>query len=331
MDSYEIARKAIKFENPKRIPFNFGIIGHSDFISLGYGPPQDWKSPRPSELQEIDEWGCTWEKCGLEDKTMGQCVVHPLSSLNNLREYRWPDPDSAGRFNHIKEALERAKDKFVLAGINGILQRARFLRGFSNLMQDFYLQPKEVHELLERILDFFLGILHNYAKFKRIHGISMPEDWGTQYSTFISPPMFREFFKPIYKKLFDTVHSYGWIMRMHSDGKINDFIEEFINWGLDVIELEQPRALGIEEIGQRYRGRICFEGSIDIQATLPKGDREAIKEEAKLLLENWSTPKGGFIAVCYHGSDIGVSDEIIRIAFDAFQEYGNLFLKNNPC
>lgn len=320
MNSYEIVKRAIKFEGTKRIPFNFENIGYTDFAIVNYTS----QSKRISESEETDEWDCIWKKW--EDKgLMGEPVGYPLGDWDSLKRYKWPDPNDPCRYTGIEEKLRKAGDKFVLAGIDGILRRARFLRGFSNLMEDFYLQPDKIHELLERLLDFSLRILHHYSNFKGIHGISMPEDWGIQTQPFLKTPIFREFFTPIYKKLFDVVHSYGWIFRMHSDGKINDLIEEFIDYGLDVIELEQPRALGIEEIGERYRGRICFEASIDIQATLPKGDRESIREEAKELLQNWATSKGGFIAVCYHGSDIGVSDEVVRMAFEAFQEFGDKF------
>jgi hypothetical protein len=53
--------------------------------------------------------------------------------------------------------------------------------------------------------------------------------------------------------------------------------------------------VGIEEIGRRYAGKICFTGGCDNQKTLPFGTREEIREEARLLLKHWATPQGGFI------------------------------------
>ena len=318
MTSYEIVKRAITFQRPERLPCSFPRIGFSDYGRVMYNAHKP--KAAPSEGEEMDEWGCRWKKWG--DGLIGEPVGHPLSDWEDLKEYAWPDADAPARYAQIEPEIKRAEDKFVMAGIDGILRRARFLRGFPNLMQDFYLEPERVHELLERLLDFFLRTLRQYSKLDGIHGITMPEDWGTQTQPFVRTPMFREFFTPIYKKLFDVVHSYGWTIRMHSDGKINDLIEEYIACGLDVVELEQPRALGIEEIGRRYRGRICLEASIDIQATLPRMDPQAIREEARQLVNEWSTPEGGLIAVCYHGPDIGVPDEMIKVAFEAFQEFG---------
>jgi hypothetical protein len=90
---------------------------------------------------------------------------------------------------------------------------------------------------------------------------------------------------------------------------------------LDVVNLQQPRNLGIEEIGQRYRGRICFESLCDIQATLPRGNSDEIRQEAELLLAHWATPEGGFILSDYgDGVAIGVPNEVKRLMLEAFVE-----------
>ena len=108
---------------------------------------------------------------------------------------------------------------------------------------------------------------------------------------------------------------------MHSCGKVNEIIEGLIEIGLDAINLQQPRALGIEEIGRRFRGRICFESLCDIQHTLPLKDAGDIRAEAQLLLKEWGTPEGGFILGDYgDGAAIGVSPEKKQIMLDAFLE-----------
>jgi uroporphyrinogen decarboxylase len=76
---------------------------------------------------------------------------------------------------------------------------------------------------------------------------------------------------------------------------VNKAIPGLIEAGLDVINLQQPRGLGIEDIGRRFAGKICFETLCDIQKTLPRGNRREIRQEAELLLRCWGTPKGGFI------------------------------------
>ena len=106
---------------------------------------------------------------------------------------------------------------------------------------------------------------------------------------------------------------------MHSCGRINDIIGDLIDIGLDAINLQQPRALGIEQIGREFRGRICFASLCDIQHTLPFKGKEYIQEEAKLLLDHWATPDGGFILDDYgDGEALAVDIQKKRIMLEAF-------------
>ena len=109
---------------------------------------------------------------------------------------------------------------------------------------------------------------------------------------------------------------------MHTCGKVNEIIDGLIEIGVDVLNLQQPRALGIEEIASRFAGRVCFSTTCDIQQTLPfKGEQEII-EEAKLLIDCWGTDAGGLILSEYgDGMAIGVSDDKKRIMLDAFNRY----------
>ena len=67
---------------------------------------------------------------------------------------------------------------------------------------------------------------------------------------------------------------------------------------------------------------MCFESLCDIQHTLPFKTNEEIREEARLLLAHWATPRGGFILSDYgDGRAIGVPLEKKQVMLAAFQEY----------
>jgi hypothetical protein len=149
----------------------------------------------------------------------------------------------------------------------------------------------------------------------------MTDDWGTQKAAFISRDLWYDFFLPRYKRLFDLMHAGGQDVWVHSCGKVNEIIEGLIDAGCDVVNLQQPRALGIEEIGRRYRGRITFESLADIQATLPSGTRERIRDDARALAEHWMLPEGGFVLSDY-GDDraIGAGPDAKLTMYRAFSE-----------
>jgi hypothetical protein len=320
--SSERVRRAVRFQNPDRLPLSFDSLGLSDFGGCGLEFPS---LRNAGDGRGADHFGCVWDKTEMHN--MGQVKGHPLANgAAALRAYEWPDPDNPAYYQKIPAKMaERVADgKYVKVGIFMLLfERMHSLRGFEETLTDLYLEPAFAAELADRLVAFNIRVLRNVASAAgaaNIHGLGFTDDWGTQQACFVSPDKFRAFFAPRYKQMFDVAHGFGWDVHMHSCGKVNDLIEPLIEAGVDSMNLQQPRALGIEEIGRRYRGRICFESLCDIQHTLPFKDADAIREEAELLLRHWATPAGGFILSDYgDGAAIGVPLEKKQIMLEAFR------------
>jgi uroporphyrinogen decarboxylase len=320
MTGYEIIKRAIEFKKPQRIGIRFDEMGVNDTYTVTYGFGKDYGATDP----DADEWGCVHQKTDL--RNMGQVKEHPIRTVDDLKTHRFPDAEDDARYEATEMVLPYADDRYVLAYIGfGLFEQLHFLHGFTDTLADLYLNPPLIESLLDVIVEFKLGLIKNFRKRfpGKIHGITMTDDWGTQQSLFISVSMWRQFFRARYAKLFDAVHDGGMHFWLHSCGRVNEVIPEFIDLKLDVINLQQPRALGIEEIGQRFRGKICFESLVDIQSTLPGGTRREIEEEARLLLEHWATPEGGFILSDYDDPEaIQVSYEQKKTMFEAFKKAG---------
>ncbi len=317
--SYEIVRRAIEFGNPDRLPVRFDALGVSDVHQVGWNQTGAGSHTVPESL---DEWGCLWVRS--EKVNMGQVKGHPLADWAAVGSYEWPNPDDPALYDGMEEGFEGAGDKYVLTGIFMLLfERLHSLHGFQNTLEDLYVDRERLEALADRIVEYDLSIIRNISRRfpGRIHGFSFTDDWGTQRNVFIRPSLWNEFFRPRYKLIFDAAHEAGWHVWMHSCGKVNDVIGSLIEIGLDVVNLQQPRALGIREIGDRFRGRICFESLCDIQHTLPHKGPDEIREEARLLIDEWSTPEGGFILSDYgDGRGIGVEIEKKQVMLDAFLE-----------
>ena len=138
----------------------------------------------------------------------------------------------------------------------------------------------------------------------------MGDDWGTQDRTFISPESFRTLFKPAYKKVADAAHEAGMKVFLHSCGYIYDFIEDFIDAGIDVFQFDQPDAYPAEVLAGEFAHRVSFHSPVDIQKVLPTGDRELIESRARAMCDLFREAGGGWIAKDYPTyRDIGVEGE----------------------
>ena len=322
MTSKEIVRKAIRFERPPRIPVLMGCFGVCDIGYTGYTAPPDWQPPREGE----DEWGCLWHKT--DEPNMGQVKLHPLEDIRKLGSFAPPDYTLDGRFAGTADAFSESErlGKYSMAGIFMVLfERMHSLHGFENTLTGLYDDRSAMEALADMIADTHITLVNEMARRfpGRLDAWSMTDDWGTQQAAFISFDMWMDFFFPRYKRIFDAMHAAGCDVWVHSCGKVNEIVEGYIRAGVDVVNLQQPRALGIAEMGERYGGRITFQSLPDIQATLPTGDRQLVDEDIEALMTHWASADGGFVLSEY-GSDesIGVNDPTLkRHMYDGFSRW----------
>jgi len=331
MKPREIVHRAIEFQNPPRLPFwqhefpdvpdDVWDIWEMDHAQAG------WFFDNPA----MDDWGCRWERT--EMKNMGQVVEHPLADWSAFDCFRPPDPKNPFYFERIEPLLEQAGDRYVVVTSHfNLIERLHMLRGFVAMMDDFYLAPDRIEKLLDLILEFKLGLLDElWQRYgNRIDGIFLTDDWGTQKQTFVSTDIFEQFFAPRYATLFGAMHAHGWHAFLHSCGRINAFVPRLIELGVDVLNMQQPRAYGLVEFGEQFRGKVCFLATVDIQSTLPQGIEQQVREEAGLLVRHWSTPAGGLIA--FHYGDpvaLGIPPEMSAIMFDEFVKLRTYWAEKN--
>jgi len=319
--SHEVIDAAMNFKGPDRCPVDCLSLDITDFYHC-YPESPGPTHARGAVGQEVtDRWGCVWTTLA---ENLGQCVGHPLADWDAFTKYRFPNALDGDPFRTYGERLAQNPDKYLISGAGeGFLERASKLRGMADLFLDFALYPERVHELLDGILRFNLDMVKQYG----VHGgpglLAVLDDLGTQNNLFFSIETWRQFFRPRYKALIDAVHGIGMKFGLHTDGMINKLIPEFLDLGIDVINLMQPLLLGVDEISALARGKICFWNPVDIQSTLPKGNREEIYTQAEELLRKWGTPQGGFIAQDYPDFEaIGSSRETMRTMYEAFVEAG---------
>jgi uroporphyrinogen-III decarboxylase len=323
MEPRQLVRRAIAFQTPPRLPFwqhwNHKMAGFPDDVH------NIWEMDRAEagwffDNPGMDDWGCGWSTTDV--KNIGQVTACPLADWSALDRYRPPNPRNPFYYERLGPMIDEAGGRYVVLTAHGLLfSRLTRLRGFTATMEDFYLEPERVHRVLDMIVDFKLQQCDELSRRfgDSIDGLFVADDWGTQAGTFVSNKILDEFFTPRYKKIFDAIHDCGWHVILHSCGRINPFVPTLIEAGVDVLNMQQSRSYGLVEFGQAFRGKVCFAATVDIQTTMPRGIEEEVREEARLLVQHWSTPEGGMIAFDYGDwPAIGVQPEVPRVMFDEF-------------
>jgi uroporphyrinogen decarboxylase len=207
-----------------------------------------------------------------------------------------------------------------------IFERMHFLLGFEKLMIALVTEPKKIALLADMLSDFVAGLIHNVKETcgDKVHGLYLQDDLGTQESQLMSTTVFNNIFRSRYAKIIETAHKCNIDVWLHSDGMIYEILQEFIDIGLDVFDLQQPDIMGIDTIAELFKGKICFHTLVDIQDTMYTSPERIIKQ-ARELVDKWNTEKGGFIAYDYGDPvTIGIPPQHREVAFESFMEFGGV-------
>jgi len=315
MTGREIVRRAVRFECPERIPLELPEPYGNDLAHVGLTPSPD---ARPSK--GVDEWGAVWENIGVS--TLGEVKDPPLKDWRDFDRLHVPDIREPRRFSQLEGARERAGEKFLMAGGLSLYERVHFIRGLENTWADIYEAPQQLGRLIDVMVDMNLVAIERYAQ-AGADGYMFCDDWGLQNRLMISPDSWRQIWKPRYARVYRAAHEAGLLTFLHSCGHIVDILDDLIDIGLDVIQMDQQENMGLELLGKRFGGRITFYCPVDIQATMARGTLDEIRAYARKMVATLGRPEGGFIAKWYsdpkgagHRQEAidAMCDEFVRLA-----------------
>ncbi len=315
MNSKELVRRAIAFDDPESIPIQY---------------PYDWKLSDIINVEVVNyfqgpdrlstEWGFRWSH--LENElAFGQPEQPLFRDWSDLDKYRAPEPDMPGRYDLMRKMrAELGDDKyykanFVLSGF-GVMS---CLRGFTQIMEDFYLERERVERLADIVFGFEESLIRS-LKPQGFDAVGFADDWGTQQNLFISPALWREVFKPRYRRQIELAHECGLDLYFHCCGYIYDIIPDFIEIGLDILNPGQPNINGIRQMGEDFSGRLCFACPVSYQTTGISGSTDDIRREVDEMVTHLGNRGGGLIGVVPTDLvGLGAATENVRGMFDAFR------------
>ncbi len=281
-----------------------------------------------------DYWDITWSREG------SYPVYFPLKgkSFVEIRKYPWPVlknwdmEELKERARHYYENTDYAVvAKAVLDGA-GIFERCYYLRSIDELFLDMADNEKLMFYIVDKVTDIEISLWDMYldAVGPYVHIIQRAADLGTQTGLIISPEMFRKYFKPSEKKVYEFIRSKAPHVKIwfHSCGAIEPLINDFIELGVDILNPVQPLCTGMDsfKLKEKYGRDLCFHGGIDIQKALPGTRSDTIKEvEARI---NAFAPGGGYIlAPANHIQNDTPAENIITM-YRYAAEYGRYPINN---
>ncbi|MFQ6116013.1 MAG: uroporphyrinogen decarboxylase family protein, partial [bacterium] len=334
MNSRERVLKAIEFNGPDKVPILHAIdpayaLKYPDLVkNIMKHYPEDFarvwdpftqlrEDPWQKKGVHKDPWGVVWRI--VADGLGGQAIGYPLENLEALEKYEPPDPLDDPWFDRYENYIQvSGHEKFIIADMINLFERAQWLREFKNLLVDIVMGRRELDIILDTILNYNIERIKRWCEID-IDGISFFDDWGTQEGLMINPKVWKKIFKPRYKKMFDLIHKHNKYVHFHSDGYMIDIIPDLMEIGVNTLNV-QLTMMGIKKMGELFGGKICFISQVDRQHILPYGTPEDVKRHVKEIFDSLGRFNGGLIGCGEISPDAPPRNAIAM--YEAFREYG---------
>jgi hypothetical protein len=334
MNSRERVINTLEFKNPDRVPRQLWKLPGIEMFrkseldailekypediiipEVAYGKGEREKGTRYLRKQPAtDAWGCVWHAG--EDGVAGVVKIPPIKTMAEIDRLKAPfEILKKAHFTKANELHENT-DKFILAWTTvRPFERMQFLVGTENLFMELVTASKQLFRLRDIVHEFFLEELEMWVD-TDVDGIMFMDDWGSQENLIISPALWRDLFKPLYKEYCDLIHRKNKYVFFHSDGNIEAIYADLIELEINAIN-SQLFCMDIEDLGRKYKGKITFWGEIDRQHVLPFGTKEDVVSAVTRVKNVLWKPEGGIIAQC----EFGLVDpcENIEAVFEAWE------------
>lgn len=263
-----------------------------------------------------DSWGVRRRLVAHLHGAYDEIIEHPLAKLRDAKElanYPWPQSrwwdaeDLALQIRRLdgEDCYAMALEEFGDPG--GIFEIAWYLRGMEQFLVDMVERPELAYEIMRRVTDFYMDLLGQVmaATGDRIDLIWTSDDIAHQHGRVISERCWRELIAPHHERLNKRIHELGSRVMYHSCGAVRPFIPALIDLGVDVLDVLQFSADGMDprEIKATFGEKLCFHGGMDVQSTLPRATAEEVRRITRERIDLLGR-SGGYILSPTHNIQV---------------------------
>lgn len=244
-----------------------------------------------------------------------------VSSMDDFNRIPWPSADELDY-----SSLEKAKD-YLPPGMKLVLETGRIfqgvwtLTGFEEFCMYIYEQPLLVEKLFETICSTQLEMIKKALQYDTVGAVWIGDDLAFSTSLMISPQHFRKYLFPWFKEIGKACREKNVPLYLHSDGKIDDVIDDIIDCGFCAIHPIEPKAMDIWKTKQRVAGQLAVIGNVDLAYTLTRGTPEEVEAEVKDLIKRLA-PGGGYVVGSANSIPDYVPYENYIALIEASKKYG---------
>lgn len=210
----------------------------------------------------------------------------------DFEKYVWLDPQTID-LGPMEQLAEKLRDGMALIPqLPGITENATWTMGYESIAVNMIEDPELISLVFEKVGEAVYRMAERLVNLPRVGAVAMGDDMGHKTSTLLSPKMLREYAFPWHEKIVRLCHKHDLPFILHSCGKVDAVMEDFIKMGVDAKHSFEDVVTPVTTAKKKWGDRIALLGGIDMDI-LARGDVDAVRKRTREVLEE-CMPGGGY-------------------------------------
>ncbi len=282
-------------------------------------------------VEETDEYVIAWDANGVLRKDLKRKSgytphwydhrVHDRATWTANKERLAPGRERLPQNIKEEAGAARASGKFICPFHTEPYEMAWPVFGQTGIFTLMMDDPELVRDIFETYATLFIELMElMFAEGAYLDGCFLYGDVGYRNTTLFSPAIYRELLFPQHQRICRYLRERGKFVILHSCGKIDALIPQFIEAGFHAIQpLEAKTGMDVRNLKALHGNKITFFGNIDIRKL--SGTREDIREEIAGKLPV-AMQGGGYMYHSDHSVPPTVSWDNYCYAMELIDKYG---------
>lgn len=214
-------------------------------------------------------------------------------NLEDARTLKWPNPE---KFNIVElDTIARhlPSTMKIIPRLGGLLYFPSVILGFENLCLALYQDQELAKYVFNRVGKIVLDLVHRLLGHPAVGAIWLSCDMAYGTGLLISADHLRQYVFPWIQRIASAVRRAGCPLLLHSDGNLEEILDDLVALGIDALHPVEPAAMDIRKLHRRYGNSLCLIGNVDVDLLI-SGSPEEIAREAESLLVQFEG-KGGYV------------------------------------
>ncbi|MBI2907516.1 MAG: hypothetical protein HYX92_07685 [Chloroflexi bacterium] len=237
-----------------------------------------------------------------------------ITSEKEFETFPWPSAQDMdfSRFREIEEQTPPGLK--TVANVGHVFTTVWTLMGFETFAMALIQNPGLVARMFEKVGGIQLEVLDRVTRIKSVGAIQVSDDIAYTSGLIVSPKHLRQHLFPWLERMCALCRERDVLIIYHSDGKVDDVVDDIAAVGFHGLHPIQPNAMDIRQTKARVGHKLCLLGNIDMDV-LARGTPEQVVELVKKNLREVA-PGGGYCV----GSSNSVPDFVRLENYNAMRE-----------